>query len=231
TGSALPGFPSNGTLETENGRDFHFLGEARFLTSLPGIYRICYCRPQADDPTKEADSCKGPSSYKAAVGLMTVNGPLQTTTTCALGSACEVTIQGIDLAAGDAIMIVDGPCGEGGGLEALGFPDLETSVTLQSGDSGYLANLGNIPTAASPGVYTICWCPVANASDCRARRQFRATAGELHVTCPPGYYGVGPTTGRRCGPCTRGFHCAGGEVNVATRIACGPDQTTRTSGA
>lgn len=229
TGSALPGFPSNGTLETENGQDFDFLGEARWLTSLPGIYRICYCRPRADDPTKEVDPCKVPTSFKAAVGLMTVNGPLQTTTTCALGSSCEVTIQGIDLAAGDAIMIVDGPCGEGGGLEALGFPDLETSVTLQSGDSGYLANLGNIPTAASPGVYTICWCPLA--SSCRARSAFRATAGELHVTCPPGYYGVGPTTGRRCGLCTRGFHCAGGEVNVATRIACGPDQTTRISGA
>ena len=40
-------------------------------SEVPGIFRICFCRPM------KAETCQSSSGYKARVGLMTASGPFE----------------------------------------------------------------------------------------------------------------------------------------------------------
>ena len=192
-GNALPGFPSSGILETSNVVDFNFLGnESDVLLSVPGIFRLCFCRPWPAEGT----ACNTPQSFRAKVGLLTASGPFEQAATCILGSNCTLQLSGIGLQAGDRLMIADESCGQAGGMSLRGFPDLNESVSVTAGNGGTMgleASLGKLPEGAMPGQYRICWCP--ESAECGDALAFRAPGGTLRVDCPPGSFAIGPVSG------------------------------------
>ena len=189
-GTALPGFPGSGIMETSDGTNFAFAGTASsILLSAPGIFRMCFCRPS---PAGEV--CSAPSSFQAAVGLMTASGPFEQTTTCQLGSVCTVFLSGIGLIAGDQLLFAVGECGNSTSVGSLGYPDLQNPLAVEDGSSGLQVLLGQLPAKAVPGLYTVCWCPLI--AGCTTSATFRAPAGYLQVNCPAGTFATGPAAGR-----------------------------------
>ena len=139
-GVSLPGFPSSGIMETNNSKDFGFVGNGSdILLSSPGIFRLCFCRPG------DGETCESPKSFRAKVGLMTASGPFEQTTVCYTGSNCTVLVTGIGLQAGDQVFIANGECGEAAGMGARGFPRLDLSISVMETANGLEASLGELP--------------------------------------------------------------------------------------
>ena len=188
-GTALPGFPGSGILETLDGTNFAFVTTgSSFLLSVPGIFRMCYCRPALTD-----EVCTAASSFQAAVGLMTASGPFEQITTCELSSACTVLLTGIGLNAGDKLLLAAGECGNSTTIGSLGFSALQDPLAVEDGSNGLQVSLGKLPSKAVPGRYRVCWCPLS--SDCTSTTSFRAPGGYLQVNCPAGTFATGPTSG------------------------------------
>ncbi|CAK9031780.1 unnamed protein product [Durusdinium trenchii] len=223
-GAAIPGFPGQGVLHSSDGSDFTFLdGGDQILLSVPGIFRICFCRPGL------GEVCDSSSGFKARVGLMTASGPFVRSTTCELGSSCTISLTGIGLSIGDQLWLAQGACGSSEGLGPKGFEALTVPIPVVEGSVGFEVNLGTLPFSALPGVYQLCWCPVS--ADCSRVELFRAPAGSLQADCPPGSFASGPVTGRICEVCSRGYYCGGGKPSSATRIPCALGETTLFKGA
>ena len=188
-GSAILGIPAQGILDTADGTDFAFAGDgAKILLSVPGIFRICFCRPITG-----IEACDSSSGFKARVGLMTASGPFVQSRICDLGSGCVVTLSGVGLAAGDQLWVADGECGQAASVAQKGFVDLENPMVVQESTSGLTVDLGTLPFGALPGTYQLCWCP--QTADCSSTALFRAPAGSLQTNCPPGSFAVGPVSG------------------------------------
>eukprot|EP00439_Symbiodinium_sp_Y106_P035489 s3907_g4.t1 len=237
-GDPLPGFPGDGILETLGMEDgslagqwFNFVvDEIVEVRGRPGIYRLCFCRPV---PT--VDNCTVPEHFTQGIGFMVLAGPLEKVTTCPLGSDCTVNLLGSNLAIGDQVSVVTGSCGVAPALPesiaaiaTLGFPSWTSVVSVTKNGAQFQAALGVAPWDGTPGTYSLCWC--AASADCSSPEGF-VLAGQLQITCPPGRYTMGQSTGRRCRPCTRGYHCAGGLVDIAVRLPCPLHHTTKSSGA
>ena len=229
TGTALPGFPSSGIMETLDGVNFAFLSStSRYLLSVPGIFRICFCRPLA------GEVCASASSFHAAVGLMTASGPFEQTTTCELGSSCTVQLSGIGLMGGDQLLFAIGECGNSTSVGSLGYPSLQDPLEVEDGSSGMQVTLGELPAEAVPGLYRVCWCPLA--ADCTSTTEHRAPGGYLQVNCPAGTFATGPSSGAAVsGICSEVSHAlellnkmihrkwgggVGGYLNCAFSAAC-----------
>lgn len=188
-GSAILGFPGQGMLDSSDGTNFAFAGNgAKILLSVPGIFRICFCRPITG-----VDACDSSIGFTARVGLMTASGPFAQTTICYVGGKCTVSLSGVGLTAGDLLWIADGECGSAEGIEKKGFVDLQNPIAVQEGAGGFTVNLGTLPFKALPGLYRMCWCP-QNAI-CSSTALFRAPAGSLQADCPPGSFASGPASG------------------------------------
>eukprot|EP00438_Fugacium_kawagutii_P024209 Skav223070 [mRNA] locus=scaffold419:115477:121305:+ [translate_table: standard] len=189
-GNAIPGLPASGILETADGSTFEFLGNvSSVILSLPGIFRICFCRPTA------GNSCESTLGFQARVGLMTATGPFYTTTQCDLGSNCTLDLSGVGLSVGDQLFFTSGACGTSDALSKLGFTRLKDPLPLEDSGGGLQVALGELPLTANPGLYSICWCP--SSAECSTPALFRAPTGLLQADCPPGTFAVGPTSGRR----------------------------------
>ncbi|CAE7226101.1 Scube1 [Symbiodinium microadriaticum] len=236
-GDPLPGFPGDGILETLGteegslaGQWFNFIADELVeVRGRPGIYRLCFCRPV---PVPEVDSCTVAAHFTQGIGFMVLAGPLEKVTTCPLGSDCTVNLLGSNLAIGDQVLVVAGSCGVGPAspesIATLGFPSWTSVVSVTKNGAQFQAALGVTPWDGTPGTYSLCWC--AASADCSSPEAF-VLAGQLQITCPPGRYTIGQSTGRRCRACTRGYHCAGGLVDVAVRLPCPVHHTTKSSGA
>ena len=196
-GNAILGFPAQGILDSSDGTNFAFAGDGeKILLSVPGIFRICFCRPFTG-----IEACDSSTGFTARVGLMTASGPFARSTICDLGSACAVSLSGVGLTAGDLLWVADGTCGTAVGVEQKGFPDLQNPIVVEEGADGLTVNLGTLPFGALPGTYQLCWCP--QSADCSSTALFRAPAGTLQTNCPPGSFAVGPVTGWDLGA----LHC------------------------
>ena len=183
-GSAILGFPGQGMLDSSDGTNFAFAGDgAKILLSVPGIFRICFCRPITG-----VDACDSSIGFTARVGLMTASGPFARTTICYVGSKCTVSLSGVGLTGGDLLWIADEECGSAEGIEKKGFVDLHNPIAVQEGADGFTVNLGTLPFKALPGLYQMCWCP--QDAICSSTALFRAPAGSLQADCPPGLWGI-----------------------------------------
>ena len=188
-GASIPGFPGQGMLDSIDGTNFAFAADGtQILLSVPGIFRICFCRPITG-----IEACSSSSGFIARVGLMTASGPFARTTICQLGSACVVSLSGVGLTAGDWLWVADGDCGSAAGVGQKGFVDLQNPVAVEEGASGFSVNLSTLPFEAFPGVYQLCWCP--QTAECSSTALFRAPGGSLQADCPPGSFATGPPTG------------------------------------
>ncbi|OLQ04045.1 Attractin [Symbiodinium microadriaticum] len=229
-GSPLPGFPGDGMLETpgngtDDGQEFLFIGASQEVRGRPGVYRLCFCRPVPD-----VDNCTLAEHFTQAIGFLVLAGPLEKVTTCELGADCTVDFVGSNLAAGDEVTVVAGnDCSAGPtSMGALGYPTLTSTMFLTKTGARYQALLGLPQLEGTPGIYRMCWC--SEASDCSSPDAF-VSAGQLELTCPPGRYSMGLSSGRKCRLCTRGHFCAGGSTDFAVRIGCPARHTTKTLGA
>ncbi|CAJ1379513.1 unnamed protein product [Effrenium voratum] len=219
-GAAVSGFPAAGILETSDGKDFAFIGNgSKRLMSVPGFFRMCFCRPGVE-------TCTVPSSFHAGAGLLTASGPFSETTVCDVGSSCDVTLAGVGVAVGDQLWVVDGQCGNTSGMLERGFPNLTKPFQVEA---GLQVRLGNLPSEASPGLYRLCWCPFS--ASCTSHEAFRAPGGYLQVHCPAGSFALELSEGMQCEPCTRGYYCRGGAAESARRISCAFGRTTLSGGA
>lgn len=144
-GGAIPGIPADGILVTSDGSSFAFSGASDILLSVPGIFRICFCRPLSG-------SCDAAPSFQARVGLMTASGPFEQTTVCELGSNCTVTVSGIGLDVGDGLFFTAGSCGSSSGLDTKGYPNLQAALLLEDGGANLHVALGELPATANPGL-------------------------------------------------------------------------------
>ena len=234
-GDPLPGFPGHGILETPamEGAEgaFNFIGdvgdEILEVRGRPGIYRLCFCRP-----VPAMDNCTLAEHFTQGIGFVVLAGPLEKVTACPLGSECTIDLLGSNLAIGDQVSVVTGSCGTSGAtsqsMATLGFPSWTSTVSVTKNGAQFQAALGAPPLDGTPGMYSLCWC--AASVDCSFPEAF-VLAGQLQISCPSGRYTMGQSTGRRCRPCTRGYHCAGGLVDVAVRLPCPVHHTTMSSGA
>eukprot|EP00438_Fugacium_kawagutii_P024218 Skav223079 [mRNA] locus=scaffold419:229465:230766:+ [translate_table: standard] len=188
-GGPIPGIPADGILDSTDASNFAFAGAGdNILLSVPGIFRICFCRPIID-----AEACDSSSGFRARVGLMTARGPFAQTTICDLGDACVVSLFGIGLTPADHLWVADGVCGSASGVAQKGFADLENPIMLEEDVDGFTVTLGTLPFEAFPGSYQLCWCP--GSVDCSSTSLFRAPAGTLQADCPPGSFATGPPGG------------------------------------
>ena len=186
-GNAIPGLPASGILDTTDGSSFAFVGGvSSVVLSVPGIFRICFCRPTI------GNSCETVAGFQARVGLMTASGPFEQTTECQLSSNCTVDVSGIGLDVGDQLFFTSSTCGSSDALSQLGYTKLQDPLLVEDGASSLQVVLGELPISAIPGLYSICWCPKSAA--CASPALFRAPAGLLQVVCPPGTFAVGPST-------------------------------------
>ena len=143
-GASIPGFPAQGILDSSDGTNFAFAGDGeKILLSVPGIFRICFCRPFTG-----IEACDSSTGFTARVGLMTASGPFARSTICDLGSACAVSLSGVGLTAGDLLWVADGTCGTAVGVEQKGFPDLQNPIVVEEGADGLSVNLGILPFTA-----------------------------------------------------------------------------------
>jgi hypothetical protein len=143
-GNAILGFPAQGILDSSDGTNFAFAGDGeKILLSVPGIFRICFCRPFTG-----IEACDSSTGFTARVGLMTASGPFARSTICDVGSACAVSLSGVGLTAGDLLWVADGTCGTAVGVEQKGFPDLQNPIVVEEGADGLTVNLGILPFTA-----------------------------------------------------------------------------------
>ena len=217
-GASILGFPGGGVLNSSDGSNFAFLAADTTLLSVPGIFRMCFCR------SSSIETCEASSGFIARVGLMTASGPFSRATTCALGSSCSIALSGVSLSAGDRLWVALGTCGEAVAIGDKGYAALANPLMVEDSANGLTVNLGILPFSALPGVYQLCWCPAT--ADCSSTASFRAPAGSLQADCPAGSFATGPQAARVCEWCTRGYFCGGGQPQSATRVACSVGRNT-----
>ncbi|CAE7779820.1 gefF [Symbiodinium sp. CCMP2592] len=213
--SAVQGFPGRGiAVYAEDRAMFQFQGESNLLLSPAGIYRLCFCRPTAEE------ECETATAFRAPVGLMTASGPFRQTSTCSVGSNCTLELSGIYLQEGDAMIVTEGTCDNSAG-NIRDFMSLKQPFYFQRNGKALQVSMGKLPKSTVAGNYMLCWCPRLHA--CTSTSSFRAAAGQLQIDCPQGHF----FTASRCAACGRGFYCPGGRRGSATRFPCPEHETTR----
>lgn len=165
----------------EEDGDFEFRGNP-ILQSTAGIFTMCFCR----------GNCSSSLDFKASVGFFTARGPFPTKTVCLQGQTCSWQLLGIGLSVGDRLVFRGHSC-QAWNDEELGvsnvfqtFMNISEPVEVQEDGNGLEVDLGTLAFGANPGpgAYQVCWCPAG--MDCTSPWEFRASAGELQVDCPPG---------------------------------------------
>ncbi|CAJ1443646.1 unnamed protein product [Effrenium voratum] len=208
----LRGLPGEGYAITGDGYQFGFVDSdglfdpTAYLTSDPGFFRLCWCRPSNATGNVTGVQCVQGTDFNVAAGLFIAVGPYSGQWfSCSLGSQCLVTgLRGVSLASGDWLVPLAG-CGSA--VASGTFPDplpingtLNDSVTVY--DFGHLQLEGGKPEGLK-----LCWCSAR--SPCSAPEEFRALAMDLYVQCPPGTYELyGEET--KCQECPVGYYCPGG---------------------
>ncbi|CAE7037113.1 Herc4 [Symbiodinium sp. CCMP2592] len=213
--SAVQGFPGRGIAEyAEDRATFQFQGESNLLLSPAGIYRLCFCRPTAEE------DCETASAFRAPVGLMTASGPFRQTSICSVGSHCTLELSGIYLQEGDAMIVVEDTCDKSAGSIST-FMSLKQPFYFEKNGKALQVSMGQLPKSTVAATYRLCWCPRLHG--CASASSFRAASGQLQIDCPKGHF----FTASRCAACGRGFYCPGGSPGSATRFPCPEHETTQ----
>ena len=226
--SFLTGFPSPGYTDATNG-GLVFIFDSGNLNTEPGIYRMCWCRPDPDAGV----SCDSASDFGTTIGLFLATGPYSgQTAQCELGSECVLSIfQGVSLSTRDSVVAMASCKSQ---LPAANFPSpLPLFVTIVG--AGYGFNLGQLKLedGVVPEKLELCWCssrsqdPDPGVPSCSLPWHFGAAGWTLYLVCPPGWYelvGVSKT----CQQCPPGYYCAGGWG--VSKTAC-PAGSTSDAGA
>ena len=193
---------------------FQFQGESNLLLSPAGIYRLCFCRPTADE------ECETATAFRAPVGYMTASGPFRQTSTCSVGSNCTLELSGIYLQEGDAMIVIEGACENSAG-NISDFMSLKQPFYFQRSGKALQVSVGKLPESTIVATYRLCWC--ARLHGCTSASSFRAASGHLQIDCPKGRF----FTASRCAACGRGFYCPGGSPGSAKRFPCPEHETTQ----
>lgn len=113
-------------------------------------YTLCWSHSPGDGAA---------SLYKAPIGYLTVNGPVQVAQHCILGTDCDITLSGVGLVATNQLLIIDADssCGDSSPTIAV-FDGLTNPASPETGNPS-LYKLGIARTTSDgPGSgYTICW--------------------------------------------------------------------------
>ena len=131
-------------------------GTSLILNSIPGVFRLCFCRP-ADDL-----ACNVSSDFKASVGLFTARGPFDPLRRCVIGQACEYQLSGVGLDQSDSLIVTDlRSCSM---VTRAGVPNFDNRTSSMSQEfqltrlnGNYYVNFGNISrNVTGPGLGQRC---------------------------------------------------------------------------
>lgn len=210
-GQAPMGVPAGGVAETKDGENFEFLttGEANHrstevLQSIPGLYKLCYCK-------LDSWGCRSPADFSAEAGFFKVNGPYNYHSLgCFAGSLQNCTLmnmRGIGLGTGDELelQLSSSVCGTAPPDGQANHPSGTQFSQVIGLNKGRDFSFGTLPYTASPGRYRLCWRHRAQSSG-----KYLADAGLLFVSCPSGTYRAVTQVSRSCEACPIGFYCPGG---------------------
>ena len=216
TGFPLPGYAP----ATSNGALFIF--GSGDLSTEPGIYQMCWCRPDPDIGVL----CTTAPDFSTSIGLFLATGPYSgQTAQCVLGSACSVpTFRGVSLSPNDPIMPL-ASCAKQ--LPSVNFPE-PSPIYLSVTNGGLAFNLGELQLANGvvPETIQLCWCSKRFDPDgeglpaCIVGWHFGAVAVTLTVVCPPGWYELVGAS-KTCQRCPPGYYCPGGPGALQTACPVG----------
>ena len=186
TVSPVTGFPNSGlgVFDASSGILHWDVGNtwntSTSMTAAGGEYRLCWCSSHG--------SCNSFTDFRYDAGALSVLGPAPFQhRTCISGQSCQVHGLRGHLLNDEPLMILD-TCGITGIV--AGFPETGL-LTVNS-------SLPTVPTAASGGLYRICWCiPPSEAfqsgvpnyawaaqSGCALPEDFRVDVGSLSLLGP-----------------------------------------------
>lgn len=186
-----------------------------FLESLPGTYRVCWCRP---DPAAQV-ACEEAKDFAIPVGFFRVVGPYVIGFECTLGDPCIVGLEGVGLAVTDTLLPTI-TCGVIAWTVTFGVVQ-PVAATLNESTGKVLFDFGSPNLETVPEEIQLCWCSAASACEVD---DYRSLAVQLRTVCPPGTY----SSNTPCAVCPAGFYCPGGEL--PERLPC-PTGSTSLQGA
>lgn len=209
--SFITGFPSPGYADaSENGLLFIFDGGS--LSTEPGIYQMCWCRPEAASGL----ACNKASDFTTTIGLFLATGPYSGQTAgCMLGSECIVpAFRGVSLSTKDPVVPMTA-CDKL--TAAANFPPPVSPIYLSQKDGASVLNLGelHIGNDAVPEIVELCWCSMRSQTGdpsiepCTQNFNFGAAGITVYLVCPPGYYELVGAS-KTCQLCPPGYYCPGG---------------------
>eukprot|EP00438_Fugacium_kawagutii_P028600 Skav226692 [mRNA] locus=scaffold3971:163350:175064:- [translate_table: standard] len=245
-----------------------FLGQLCILKDIKGVALMAGDQIMLRTDC-ETGTCTSPLDFKASLGFFTAHGPFQVKTVCLQGHLCTWQLLGIGLTAGDRLVFRDHGCQAwslsntsttpstpstaSNALSTLNFQMFMESpepVATKLKDGALQVDLGILPFGAKPGpgTYQICWCP--SHLPCTSPQDYRSSAGDLQIDCPPGEgcsryssnfgfhncfmfysfvsHGLPPlvSAADASGPPKNRFYCSGGSINDASKTSCAAGETT-----
>ena len=174
------------------------------LSHAGGAYRLCWCSSSITG-NNSAAPCSVSSNFRTDVGSMLIIGvaPLHQDRTCITGMQCSFDVEGLWLASGDEVLVLD-TCGSGEGRFSASMMarwEMQNN-SLNLTDAASVAGAQILPNSilsASGGKYRLCWCQ-ASQHGCVLSSHFQTDFGELSVVGPS------PLTQQRT--CVAGQSCA-----------------------
>ena len=162
----------------------------------PGLYTLCSC---------DASQCS-PSDL-VALGFFISEGPFANQRLqCVMGQPCAfASLRGVGLSVDDRVIAMR-QCGTDNASATFGHASAspQTSLRIDRSMDAFTLDLGQLEPNGVPETLNLCWCP---AGRCGAAEDFRATALELQILCPPGLYEVDGS----CESCPEGYFCPDGQ--------------------
>lgn len=269
-GAAVPGMPAGGLAKTSqtwtSKSDFAFSSGTlscvssklscrndwrEFVGAAAGIYRLCWCRPQAlgqlesvsdgylndtqNDMTAVAlEACSEGTSFRVDFGIITIKGTASSDHECTIGESCQLVTSGTGLSDGDRMMLKTGSCENLTSLHWL----RDSGMSRPATGRGTEYDFGFLITTAVAGEYLKCWCKLDH-TNCTSADDFQGHSGALTIKCPEGYIwlgecacGAGTRFGtnvhqssglRECIPCQEDHYCD--EMHVMP-VRCPAGRTT-----
>ncbi|CAE7267309.1 SVEP1, partial [Symbiodinium microadriaticum] len=223
--SFITGFPSPGYADaSEGGLVFIFTGGS--LSTEPGIYQMCWCRPEAASGL----ACNKASDFTTTIGLFLATGPYSgQTAECELGSECIVpAFRGVSLSTKDPVVPMTA-CEKL--TPAANFPPPLSPIYASQQGGAFVLNLGelHIGNDAVPEIVELCWCSMRlqtgddSVEPCTQNWHFGTAGITLYLVCPPGYYELVGAS-KTCQLCPPGYYCPGGWGK--SKISCPAGSTS-----
>ncbi|CAD7936963.1 unnamed protein product [Amoebophrya sp. A25] len=151
------------------------------LLGIPGMYRLCF----SFDPPPSTDPAYL-QAFKFQIAPFKMVGPVQTPKECYLSMACNIPLTGTDLAATNALLIIDrgSNCGDTAPtLHYLTGQSNPTATSLTGSENTGDSYQTGVPYQGRPGINgKVCWAH--NPSSLTTYSQYKVTIGFFTVFGP-----------------------------------------------